>query len=196
MPAPSPACGRWRWPRRRSCGPSCSASRSIWPSAASALTATAGCRPMPSACEGDQRRWVQGHLLEQGLARAYVKRVTAPAPGGSRGRTRGARGAARPVGGCRLPGEAGRKPSRALALSGTFQVVEGRIARVAQGRGIDLSQFRCRLAARFSVSLRRGDRGLLGPNADDPKALEGKLVRVRGWIEQRHGPTSICRLPA
>ena len=35
----------------------------------------------------------------------------------------------------------------------------------------------------FSVSLRRGDRALLGPNAGDPKALENKLVRVRGWIE-------------
>ena len=40
----------------------------------------------------------------------------------------------------------------------------------------------------FAVSLRRGDRGLLGSFADDPKALEGKLVRVRGWIERRHGP--------
>ena len=42
----------------------------------------------------------------------------------------------------------------------------------------------------FSVSLRRSDRVLLGPNAGDPKALEGKLVRVRGWIEQRHNPTN------
>jgi len=42
----------------------------------------------------------------------------------------------------------------------------------------------------FSVSLRRGDRALLGPHAGDPKALENKLVRVRGWIEQRHNPTN------
>ena len=37
--------------------------------------------------------------------------------------------------------------------------------------------------------------------ADDPKALEGRLVRVRGWIEQRNAapseaPSSICRPPA
>ena len=45
----------------------------VWPSAARAPTATAACRRMPSAMEGDRRRWVQGHLLEQGLARAYAQ---------------------------------------------------------------------------------------------------------------------------
>ena len=28
---------------------------------------------------------------------------------------------------------------------------------------------------------------MLGNNADNPKALEGKVVRVRGWIERRGG---------
>ena len=42
----------------------------------------------------------------------------------------------------------------------------------------------------FSAALRRNDRALLGSGADNPKALEGRLVRVRGWIEQRSGPSN------
>jgi hypothetical protein len=39
----------------------------------------------------------------------------------------------------------------------------------------------------FSVSLRRDENGLLGTHAGNPKGLEGRSVRVRGWIEQRGG---------
>jgi hypothetical protein len=38
------------------------------------------------------------------------------------------------------------------------------------------------------VGLRRTDRALLGTGASNPRTLEGRLVRVRGWIEQRNGP--------
>ena len=41
----------------------------------------------------------------------------------------------------------------------------------------------------FSASLRRSDQGLLGDFAERPAALEGRLVRVRGWIELKPGPT-------
>ena len=71
---------------------------------------------------------------------------------------------------------------------GTFQVVEGQIARIGVGRGAIYLNFG-NDRHEFSVSLRRSDRGLLGPHADDPKALEGRFVRVRGWIEHRPGPT-------
>jgi hypothetical protein len=37
----------------------------------------------------------------------------------------------------------------------------------------------------FSASLRQDDRALLGDHAAKPKGLEGKQVRIRGWIEQR-----------
>ena len=40
----------------------------------------------------------------------------------------------------------------------------------------------------FSVSLQRKDAAvLLGAHGHEPKALEGRLVRARGWIEQRQG---------
>jgi endonuclease YncB( thermonuclease family) len=140
--------------------------------------------------EGEERRWVQGHLLEQGLARAYALAGNRACADALLAAERDARAARRG-----LWGEAAYqvrpagKPSDLLRYRSTFQVVEGRIAGVAQVRGTIYLNFDADWRRAFSVSLRRGDRGLLGPNAGDPKALEGKLVRVRGWIEQRHGPT-------
>jgi hypothetical protein len=82
------------------------------------------------------------------------------------------------------------KPSDLSRYRSTFQVVEGRVVGVAQVRGMVYLNFDADWRRAFSVSLRRGDRALLGPHAGDPKALENKLVRVRGWIEQRHNPTN------
>ena len=42
----------------------------------------------------------------------------------------------------------------------------------------------------FSVALRRADRDLLGSGGSNPKALQGRHVRVRGWIEQRSGASN------
>ncbi len=147
-------------------------------------------------CVIDGRRWVQGHMLEQGLARAYTltgNRACAEALLASEGTARGqARG---------LWAEAAyqvRRVSRPGGLARfrtTFQLVEGRIARVGQGRGrvyLNFAAERARGPDRrprraFSVSILRGDQALLGAHARDPKALEGRRVRARGWIEERDG---------
>lgn len=135
--------------------------------------------------EGDQRRWLQGHLLAQGLARAYTvagNRACAhellAAEQAAREKSRG------------LWAEAAyqvRQAARPADLPGyrtTFQIVEGRIARVAIVRGVIHLNFDRNWRQAFSVSLRNADRGLLGVFASDPKALEGGTVRVRGWIDQ------------
>ena len=139
--------------------------------------------------EADRRRWVQGHLLAQGLARAYVQAGNRACAKelleAERVALEARRGlwadAAYQVRSTDLPRELARYRS-------TFQVVEGGIARVAQARGTIYLNFGAGRRA-FAVSLRRGDRALLGTVGNDPKALEGKRVRVRGWIEQRNGPT-------
>jgi endonuclease YncB( thermonuclease family) len=137
--------------------------------------------------EGERRRWVQGHLLEQGLARAYVQagnRACAAELVAAESSARLARRglwaeAAYEV----RPAGATRSLSR---LRGSFQVVEGRIERVGLARGSIYLDFGNGRGA-FSASLRRTDRTLLGGNADNPKALEGRTVRVRGWIERCGG---------
>jgi hypothetical protein len=129
---------------------------------------------------------VQGHLLEQGLARAYLQAGNRACAGAlleaeeiARRQRRGVWGEAayevRPA----------DPPLALLRQSGTFQVVVGRVARVGQSRAsiyLNFGSGRRSLAA----SLRRGDgEALLGAHASDPRALEGKLVRIRGWIERR-----------
>jgi endonuclease YncB( thermonuclease family) len=141
--------------------------------------------------EGDRRRWVQGHLLQQGLARAFVQAGNRACAHELLEAERVARQARRGLwADAAYQVRSTGSPRELLRYRSTFQVVEGRIARVAQVRGTIYLNFGADRRA-FAVSLRRGDRSLLlGPHAGDPKALEGKRVRARGWIEQqRHGPT-------
>lgn len=135
--------------------------------------------------EGDQRRWLQGHLLAQGFARAYT--IT------------GHRACAHELLAAELAARETRRglwaeaayqvrqadrPTDLRRYRTTFQIVEGRIARVAFVRGIIHLNFDRNWRQAFSASLRNADRGLLGAFAGDPKALEGRHVRVRGWIDQ------------
>ena len=140
--------------------------------------------------EDDKRHWAQGHMLEQGLARAHTLAGNRACATELLGAERTAREAKRG-----LWGEAAYqvrradRPSELARYSATFQVVEGRIVRVAEVRGVIYLNFDADWRQGFSVSLRRADRNLLGEFAERPKALEGASVRVRGWIEQRLSPT-------
>lgn len=139
--------------------------------------------------EAERRRWVQGHLLREGLARAHTLAGNRACAGELLAAERPAREARRG-----LWGEAAYqirladKPSELLRYRTTFQVVEGTIARVAEVRGTVYLNFGRDWRRGFSVSLRRNDRQLLAEHAGNPKGLEGRRVRVRGWIEQRGGP--------
>jgi micrococcal nuclease len=136
--------------------------------------------------EGDGRRWVQGVLLQQGSARAY-------ALGGGRGCSAELLSAERPAREARLglwadaayQLRAADKPSELLRYRATFQIVEGAIVRVGLTRGRIYLNFDRNWRRGFSASLRRDDASLLGSYAGNPKTLEGRSVRVRGWIGQR-----------
>jgi endonuclease YncB( thermonuclease family) len=158
----------------------------------------------------DGVRWVQGHLLEQGLARAYTlsaSRACAP-------ELLAAESAAR-RGGQGIWAEAAYQvrsadqPAALLRHLATFQLVEGRVVHVAETRGSIYLNFAADRRRGFSVSLKAADRDRLGAYAAAPWGLERRQVRVRGWIERRRGPvidlsaagelevmTEIERLPA
>ncbi|HMK40771.1 MAG TPA: thermonuclease family protein, partial [Methyloceanibacter sp.] len=139
--------------------------------------------------DGDRLGWVQQHMLEQGLARAYVLAGNRACGAGLLAAERTARESRRG-----LWGEAAyriRPADRPLELAryaGTFQAVEGRIVRVAQVRGVTYLNFDVDWHRGFSASVRREDLALLGDLGAEPKALQGRSVRVRGWIEQKPGP--------
>jgi endonuclease YncB( thermonuclease family) len=146
--------------------------------------------------EGGQRRWVQGYLLANGLARAYAFAGASDCAGELLAAEASAREARRGLwGGAAYQVRHSGEPSQLLRYRATFQIVEGRIARVALVRGIIYLNFARNWRRAFSVSLRRGDRALLGPFADDPRALQGRRVRVRGWIgRSRRGNAPVIDL--
>jgi endonuclease YncB( thermonuclease family) len=139
--------------------------------------------------EGEGRSWVQGRLLELGLARAVAQAGNRACADELLRAERVARQERRGLwADAAYQIRSADSPHVLSRYRSTFQVVEGRIAGIAQVRGTIYVNFGANWRRAFAVSLRRGDRGLLGAHAGDPKALEGKLARVRGWIEQRHGP--------
>ncbi len=139
-----------------------------------------------------RRRWVQLELVENGLARAYASAGIRACSVELLAAEHAARSAPRG-----LWAEAAYqvrqadKPAELLRYRTTFQVIEGSIVRVAQVRGTIYLNFDRNWRQGFSVSLRRDDSGLLGSYANNPSGLEGRLVRVRGWIEQRGGAPAI-----
>jgi micrococcal nuclease len=138
---------------------------------------------------GEQRDWVQRHLVSHGMMRAYAL----PGNTACADELMAAETSAR-VAGKGLWGEAAyqvraaSEPAQLVAYRTTFQLVEGQVVRVAIVRGSIYLNFERNWRDGFSVSLRRDDRQLLGSFAPNPKALEGRRVRVRGWIDVRDGP--------
>jgi micrococcal nuclease len=134
---------------------------------------------------GSRTRWLQRELLERGMARAFTR-------DGNRACARellAAEASARmaPRGLWAQPAYQVRRAESVQLLRryrATFQVVEGVVVRVAQVRSMIYLNFARDWRRGFSVSLRRRDRNLLGAYAGDPRQLEGKPVRVRGWIRQ------------
>lgn len=134
------------------------------------------------------RRWVQRHMVEHGFARAYTLVADRACGDALLAAERAAREARRG-----LWAEAAYqvrpadRPAELLRYRATFQLVEGKIVRVGQTRSTIYLNFDRNWRRGFSVSLRRDDSGLLGPDASNPKALEGRSVRVRGWMAERGG---------
>jgi micrococcal nuclease len=142
--------------------------------------------------DGGARRWVQGALLQQGLARAYT-------PPGDRSCAEDLLAAEQPAREARrgLWADAAYQvrpadnPAALMRYRTTFQVIEGMIVGVGVTSGSIYLNFDRNWRHGLSASLRRDDRPLLGTYADDPRGLEGRTVRIRGWIEQRGGAPTI-----
>jgi endonuclease YncB( thermonuclease family) len=75
-----------------------------------------------------------------------------------------------------------------LAEQGRFAVVGGKVASVRESGGIVYVNFGRRWSQDFTVTiLKRNERLFTGAGLA-PKALTGRHVEVRGWIEERGGP--------
>ncbi len=85
----------------------------------------------------------------------------------------------------------GIQPADSTGLSarrGHFTVVEGKVLSVRSSGATIYMNFGRRWIEGFAVTIRKRDERAFAAAGLAPKSLEGRMVRVRGWIEQRGGP--------
>jgi endonuclease YncB( thermonuclease family) len=70
----------------------------------------------------------------------------------------------------------------------TFQLVEGRVHRVERKSGRTFLDFGEDWRSDFTVSIAAKPRRQLVAAGLDPAEVQGKMIRVRGWIKSRNGP--------
>lgn len=74
------------------------------------------------------------------------------------------------------------------AQKGRFVLVEGRVLSVRESGATIYVNFGRRWTRDFSVTIARRLKPAFVAAGLEPKALEGRVIRVRGWLEQRSGP--------
>ena len=136
----------------------------------------------------DDGLWVQGRMLESGMARVYSfsdNRALVAEMLALEARARDAR-----RGIWAVPYYAIRSAD-AGALEkdiGSFQLIEGRVYDVARVRGRVFLNFERDWRRDFTISLRSKVARRFRAEGLDPLDLEGRLVRVRGWLKEENGP--------
>lgn len=133
----------------------------------------------------DGTMWVQGEMLKAGLARVYSFPDNRALVADMLGLEREARAARRGIwanGYYRI-----RKPEETQRDIETFQIVEGHVLQAAMTRDRTYLNFGPDYRTDFTVTIARRDLKLFGREFD-AKALEGKTIRVRGWLKFINGP--------
>lgn len=138
--------------------------------------------------QGDEALWVQGRLVSSGHARAYslpgstaclraLQRLEEEARAGKLGLWRD------PFYQVARASEPGKLMKRRYS----YEIVEGRVASVASLRKWTFLNFGTDYRSDFTVAIAAGDRRGFAPDIETD-ALEGRRIRVRGWIEFWNGP--------
>lgn len=134
----------------------------------------------------DDGRWVQGEILRQGMARVYSfpdnRALVAEMLALEREARRNRRGI------WDHPYYAIRDHAETRRHIDSFQLVEGRVMRVGRGRRNLYLNFGANWRRDFTIAIGPRARRLFDDAGMDPVALEGRSVRVRGWLKWRNGP--------
>lgn len=136
-----------------------------------------------------QREWVQGWLLRAGHAR--VEPLPGDASCVSEMLAHERQAMAADLGLWRNPAYRIRwadQPQRLMRLRNTFQLIEGTVRKVALTRGRAYVNFGDDWRSDFTAGVSRRSAVFGAAAIAKLQALEGKHVRIRGWIERRNGP--------
>lgn len=136
--------------------------------------------------DAETGRWIQGALLAQGMARVYSFRDNRAAVDAMLRLERAARRARRGIWAHRFYRvRAAETASRDI---GSFQLVEGVVRRVATVRKNIYLNFGEDWRSDFTIVVRRRDAAAFQAAGLPLPQLEGRRIRVRGWLKSRNGP--------
>lgn len=133
--------------------------------------------------------WVQQAMLQAGLARVYSfpdNRACLPALYAAEAEARAER-----LGMWSQPDYALRpadRPEVLLAREGEYELVEGRVLSAARAGSWVYLNFGRVWREDFTIAIGTAGQRAFDDAGLDPLALEGHLIRVRGWIESHDGP--------
>ncbi len=137
--------------------------------------------------------WVQGEMLRRGLARVYTFADNRALATEMLTAEREARAAGRGIWALRyyriLPHD------RAGRFVGTFQLVEGRVRAAAVVRKRAFLNFDADWRTDFTITVAPRDMRRFRRAGIEPEALAGCVVRVRGWLASRNGPSIAATHP-
>ena len=134
----------------------------------------------------DDGAWIQGALLALGLARVHSLVDDRAAVADMLAVERGARAGRRGI--WSQPRYRVRAADEAGARLRGFHLVEGRVTAAAVVRGRGYLNFGADWRTDFTVSIGPRDRRLFEAEGIAVEDYEGRLVRVRGWVQSFNGP--------
>jgi endonuclease YncB( thermonuclease family) len=136
---------------------------------------------------GEPQVWVQGEMIAEGMARVYSFPDNRACVGELLAMEAGAR--VNRVGIWTDPYYSVRRadrPADLLRREGRYELVEGRVLLAERSGALVYLNFGRFWKEDFTVTIDAG--ALRDFGKVDPLALEGALIRVRGWVEVRDGP--------
>ena len=131
--------------------------------------------------------WLQGEMLERGLARVYTFPDNRAMATALFAKERSARAARRGVWALRR--YAVLAPEAAQRAVDQYALIEGRVLAVGSGRGSVYLNFGPDWKTDFTAVIRPEALRVFASEGIDLDAFEGRQVRVRGWVESWNGPS-------
>jgi len=134
----------------------------------------------------DDGLWVQAAMLEAGFARVYSFPDNRALVATMLEHEAAARGAGRGIWANDFYRP--QSPESVAGLLNTFQLVEGRVLSAAIVRGRAYLNFGADWRNDFTATVSPRNRRVFDDEEYDLKGLEGRTVRLRGWIKSFNGP--------
>ncbi len=133
--------------------------------------------------------WVQGEMLKRGMARVQSLADNRALAAEMLAAESSARNGG--LGIWALPYYRGRTAAEANKVmtgdKGTFQLIEGRIKKAARVKNTVYLNFGDNWRTDFTITIGTRARKMFEKSGIDPMSLEGRRVRVRGWLKSWNG---------